>query len=370
MHRLTPWAASRLALIVIPAIVAGCNRPPSADPPPLVDAGTLKQTEVLPYTQGVLRPDKNYVYCATFQIAWDQMQELLGGKFELEGDPPLAVALDREHFDKQGLSPASYLAAAGRVQDGINDRIRREMQNRFPHARTTIPEAPSGTALVAYAYLAKVLAFGEAFDRRREPLVFQSGSRGMKIASFGFRLDSEPQHEHERALERQVKILSYHSADDFVLELKTKSQHDELILAKVPPGPTLAATIAAVRERIEKHPTEPSESEWNCRQEPLAIPLLDFNVRRDYAELIGKQLKSQNLTIDVALQDIFFRLDETGARLASQADVSVKSATRTSTPTERVFVFDRPFLVMMQEVGAAAPYFVIWVGDPEVLVGT
>src|ERR1700733_7940425 len=100
MHRLTPWAASRLALIVIPAIVAGCNRPPSADPPPLVDAGTLKQTEVLPYTQGVLRPDKNYVYCATFQIAWDQMQELLVGKFELEGDPPLAVALDREHFDK------------------------------------------------------------------------------------------------------------------------------------------------------------------------------------------------------------------------------------------------------------------------------
>ena len=52
MHRLTPWAASRLALIVIPAIVAGCNRLPSADPPPLVDAGTLKQTEVLPYTQG------------------------------------------------------------------------------------------------------------------------------------------------------------------------------------------------------------------------------------------------------------------------------------------------------------------------------
>jgi Serpin (serine protease inhibitor) len=362
-------AASRFALFVIPAIVAGCSGS-SADPPPLVDAGTLKQTEILPYTEGVLRPDKNYVYCATFQIAWDQMRELLGGTFELEGDPPLAIALNRGQFDKQGLSPASYLATAGRVQDGINDRIRREMQDRFPHARTTIPEAPAGTALIAYAYLSKTLAFGETFDRRPEPLVFHSGNRSVKIASFGFRLDSEPQDEHEQALERQVKILSYHSADDFVLELKTKSRQDELILAKIPPGPTLAATIAAVRERIQKHPTEPSASEWDCRQEPLAIPLLDFNVRREYAELIGKQVKSQNLTIDVALQDIFFRLDETGARLESQADLTAKSAMRSSKPSHRVFVFDRPFLLVMQERGAAAPYFVIWVGDPEVLVGT
>jgi hypothetical protein len=369
MHRLTPWAASRLALIVIPAFVAGCNRLPSADPPPLVDAGTLKQTEVLPYTQGALQPDKSYVYCATFEIAWDQMKELVGGKLEIEGDPPLAVALGRGHFDKKGLSPASYLAAAGRVQDGVIDRIHREMKDRFPHARATVPDVPAGTALVAYAYLAKALAFEETFDRSLEPLVFQNGKRSVKTASFGFRRDSAPQHEHERALERQVKILSYHSVDDFVLELKTKSRHDELILAKILPGTTLAATIAAVRERIEKRPTEPMGAAWDCRQEPLAIPLLDFNLRREYAELTGKRLKSHDLTIDVALQDIFFRLDETGARLESQSDISVKSEARASIPTHRVFVFDRPFLLMMQEVGAAAPYFVIWVGDPELLVG-
>jgi hypothetical protein len=370
MHRLTPRTAGRLALILFSAIVAGCNGLSSADPPPLVDAGTLKQTEVLPYTQGALQPDKNYVYCATFQIAWDQMRELVGGKLEIEGDPPLAVALGRGHFDKRGLSPTSYLAISGRVQDGVVDRIHREMKNRFPHARTTVPDVPAGTALVAYAYLAKALAFKETFDRNPEPLVFHSGKRSVKIVSFGFQLDSEPQHEHERALERQVKILSYHSVDDFVLELKTKSQADELILAKIPPGATLAATIAAVRERIEKRPTEPMDTEWNCRQEPLAIPLLDFNLRREYTELTGKRLKSHDLTIDVALQDIFFRLDETGARLESQSDVSVKSATRASNPKPRAFVFDHPFLVMMQEAGAAAPYFAIWVGDPEVLVGS
>ncbi len=370
MHRLKPWAASRLALMVIPAIVAGCSRLSSADPPPLVDAGTLKETEVLPYTQGALQPDKNYVYCATFQIAWDQMRELVGGKLEIEGDPPLAVALGRGHFEKRGLSPASYLAAAGRVQDGVIDRIRREMSDRFPHARTTLPDFPAGTALVAYAYLVKTLAFRETFDRLPKPLEFHNGRRSVKIASFGFRRDSAPQHQHESALEQQVKILSYHSVDDFVLELKTKSQQDELILAKIPPGTTLAATIAAVRERIEKRPAEPADTEWDCRQEPLAIPLLGFNVRREYAELTGKGIKSQDLTIDIALQDIFFRLDETGARLESQANLSAKSTTRTSLPTQRAFVFDRPFLLMMQEVGAAEPYFVVWVGDPEGLAGT
>ena len=92
-------------------------------------------------------------------------------------------------------------------------------------------------------------------------------------------------------------------------------------------------------------------------------------MRREYAEIIGKPLEAHDLTIDVALQDIFFRLDETGARLESQADLSAKSAERSSLPTHRAFVFDRPFLLMMQEVGGASPYFVIWVGDPEVLVG-
>ena len=118
MHRLTPWTARLFGIIVIPATVAGCNRLSSTDPPPLVDASTLKQTEVLPYTQGALQPDKNYVYCATFQVVWDQMKELVGGRLEIEGDPPLAVALSRGHFDKRGLSPASYLAVAGRVEDG------------------------------------------------------------------------------------------------------------------------------------------------------------------------------------------------------------------------------------------------------------
>ena len=111
------------------------------------------------------------------------------------------------------------------------------MKDRFPHARAKVPDVPAGTALVAYAYLVKTLAFGETFDRSREPLVFHSGNRSVKIASFGFRRDSEPQHEHEAALERQVKILSYHSVDDFVLELKTKSQQDNLILAKIRPAP-------------------------------------------------------------------------------------------------------------------------------------
>ena len=50
----------------------------------------------------------------------------------------------------------------------------------------------------------------------------------------------------------QVRIHDYKGTNDFVIELKTKSPLDRVILAKVAPGETLAATIASVQKRAAK----------------------------------------------------------------------------------------------------------------------
>ncbi|HET6328209.1 MAG TPA: hypothetical protein VFG04_26240 [Planctomycetaceae bacterium] len=357
-------------ILFVVIVITGCSDSSNStvQPPPLIDAGSLKETVVSPVIDATLRPDQNEIYCSTFQIAWDQLKAQLDGHLDLEGDPPLAVALNRTHFDKNGLSPASYFAVVGRVDDGVLDRIRREMGTRFPNANLTFPDPPPSAGLVAYAYLAKSLAFKVAFDRLPHPINFHAGNRTAQIACFGVH---DP-HRRERQLSElvgQVKILAYASDHDFVLSLKTNSKQDELILAKLPPASTLAATIAAVQTRIDKHPTSPEQSTWAFGSEELAIPLIDFNIRRRYSELISKNLKGQRLSIDVALQDIFFHLDENGARLESQAMAEAKSEASLSKPVRRTFVFDEPFLLMMREVGADAPYFAIWAANPEVLVG-
>ena len=41
--------------------------------PPLQSAETLTETDVLPHTEGAITPGRNYVYCPTFQMAWDEL---------------------------------------------------------------------------------------------------------------------------------------------------------------------------------------------------------------------------------------------------------------------------------------------------------
>jgi len=64
----------------------------------------------------------------------------------------------------------------------------------------------------------------------------------------------------------------------------------------------------------------------------------------------------------LALQNIRFRLDERGAILKSEAAMAA------CLPNEpRQFIFDKPFLILLERHDAAQPYFALWVDNPELL---
>ncbi|HEX4125760.1 MAG TPA: hypothetical protein VHY37_13620, partial [Tepidisphaeraceae bacterium] len=64
----------------------------------------------------------------------------------------------------------------------------------------------------------------------------------------------------EAALEEQVQILNYQDPNHFIIELRTKSPADRLILAK-PPGATLGETIQAVEATIGSSTPQPAGSD-------------------------------------------------------------------------------------------------------------
>ena len=66
-----------------------------------------------------------------------------------------------------------------------------------------------------------------------------------------------------------------------------------------------------------------------------------------------------------AEQIIRFRFDEKGTLLRSESSMATKTSVR-ERPVD--LVFDRPFLVLLQRVGASAPYFALWVDNAELLV--
>jgi hypothetical protein len=267
-------------------------------------------------------------------------------------------------FGKPGAS--GYIALAGFVRDGIHDRIRRALDDTFGGlARPKYIPPPDLTPrpqdIVAYAYLFKHLEFAVPFERLDEPITF--GPR--KLAGFGMSGlkpgcgDMCP----------QVLLLDYRTPDDFVIEPRTKSAGDRLILAKCAPGETLARTVDATLRRAD-----PAKAAQATPGDVLRVPKLNFDVTRRYGELEGKRLVSGNpavakdLILLSALQNTRFQLDEKGVRLRSEGHMAFGCSRAAMPEPKHVMVFDRPFLITLVQTGAKAPYFALWVDNVELLV--
>jgi hypothetical protein len=329
------------------------------------EAGDLRGTVVSPHLEVALG-DRNVLWCGTFQLAWNEACGLAGGKLRFRDRAPDAVeVLNRKTFERGDLDDASFVALAGYVRDGMQGRIGRALQEKFAGRASPVlaafPEVGRPQDMVVYSYLFKNLEFPVAYERGQTPAVFD----GKSIACFGMGPEYKPGREQ---MAQQTLIHDYVGRDDFVIELKSKSEGDRVILAKVKAGRTLAETVAAVAQRAGKGAVSADPADV------LVVPKLNFDVTRRYGELEGLHLMAtapgmaDDLTLARAAQNIRFQMDEKGVRLRSEAHMSFACSASYSPPPKHEMIFDKPFLIIMMRKGAMQPYFAMWVANPELLV--
>lgn len=355
---------------------SGCNSEPS-EPVLTASARDLKGTTITPHLEAPLTGDENVLWCATFQIVWNALCIEAGGDVHLvDGEPPMVGVLNKRAVTKAVLDDPSYVAIAGMIGDGVLQKIRDELQRKFA-GRPSTPLLDSADTLppdhwVAYAYLLKDLPFEHVFLKYDHALDFA----GRKVKSFGV-FDHHYPYEKLREIAQQAKVVDVATLpgaegdeyprgdpDNFIIELVTKPADDRLILAKVPPEKTLAETVAAVRGRVAKAKPKPLSTE-----DTLRIPSLDFDLTRHFDELEGKLIRAPKSDFNgqplvMAAQRVCFRLNEAGARLESEGAIAAMSEPMTLGE----YIFDKPFLILLERKGAANPYFALWVGNAELLV--
>lgn len=321
------------------------------------NAADLKHTIVTPHLECRIEPGKNVLWCTTFQLAWNELCDLSGGPISMESAPPMVAVLNKRTASKDDLDEASYVALAGLRGEGIYEKIRNELDEKFGGgASPELFESVPRRDWVTYAYLFKALPFEWAFKRWHNGMVFE----GYWVDCFGI-FEYNDRDENAVRVANQVAVVDHQNDDDFIVELTTRAKDDRLVLAKVPPDDSLAETVTMVRQRMAK--AEPTKMR---SAESLSVPVLDFDILREYSELYGRPIGARSQEVDAtefgyACQSIRFRLDETGAVLKSESiDAEVD--------TPRSLVFDKPFLILLQRRGADNPYFALWVGNPELLV--
>jgi hypothetical protein len=327
------------------------------------DVSELKDTELVAHPDTPLDPTKNVLWCGTLQLAWNEAIGLAGEKLIFDNPPPVVGLLNREDFTRADLDPASYVAIADFERNHVENQIRAALEKTFgdaasPELIPPIPTNPAPDDFVAYAYLYKNLSFAHPFPDN-DPLYFGE----MNVKNFGFVRDVG---ELSGDVLKQVQIYDYQSRNDFVIQLKTKSPREELILAKVTPGATLQATIDAVLQRIATNKPETA-----AKSDRMAIPKLNFDLRKDFHELEGLVLEPSpaakirsKLVLTKAEQLVRFQLNEKGAVLKSEAVMVMKALAMVP---GKMLIFDRPFLVLMKQADSPKPYFALWVGNASLL---
>jgi hypothetical protein len=316
-------------------------------------------------------PDgKSVIWCSSFQIAWNRLRDdLAKGPVRLQNAQAIADRLNRAEQSEADLSPDEFYAAAGWVKDGIAERIRREMGQKFPKVPLSELDTPNAAG-VAYAYLQAQAKFSLPFFDNPARLVFRTSSgTEIPVSSFGI---PEREYAGGKSLRDQVAILllEHHAdkedvAEGFALDLDKNSMPNQLILARVARKRTLHEMLAELKGKVAAYKPAPFDREF-LPQDTLLVPNMRLRFQHHFAELEGTDKLFSNpgmkgLWLSTAVQDIKFEMHKGGAELASEAAIAVKSRWGIA------FRFDQPFLLVMKKRSAAQPFLVIWVDGGELL---
>jgi hypothetical protein len=321
------------------------------------DADSLQQTTVTSYLQKKITKGKNLIFCSTFQLAWNVLWDgLIKEPIKLSGTPEIQTMLNQRLTNKEDISDDACIAMVGFNRNGIIQKIDDALLKKFNNKQGCDIKLSNPSGFLAYGYLFKSLEFKNKFeDLNANPIFF---NKETKVETFGIK-------KYSYEIAKQVKILHYNNDDDFILKIESKSQNDEIILAKIEPKETLLSTVDYVFEQIKNKKTIIVE-----KGDILKIPKFDFDIFKKYSELISREFLNKNLKgyfISDAFQGIKFKLDEKGVILESYAGII--GAKSMSGPLEtKKLIFDKPFLFCLKEKNGKYPYFVMWVDNAELML--
>jgi len=369
--RKSRWAISGRAILGVTLILVICAvAAPLFDfrcgafhpyvPPPLAASGNaanLRATIILPCADLPMPVGKNVIWSASFQVAWDELKKVAGGG--LPGNQDLVRRLNAVVLARDTLPRDNCYVATGPASQSFIDKINADMNARFPGVKPDIVPANADDVL-AYAYLKAEVKFAHPFFDSKSGLDFVDAT-GVRspINSFGLYQTSGSSQANDQLAE-QVAVLyrvrgdEFGDSREFALDLDRHSAPAQLILARVEPRETLAATWKSIKEKIAD-PLNRQDAYFGS-QDRLGVPNINFDLLRRYTELET----DNDFHLLQAAQRIKFRLDRAGADLADESTALTRAA-------HRRFLFDRPFLVVLRNRDSGEPYFLMWIANAELL---
>jgi hypothetical protein len=332
-----------------------------AEPSFAGSSAKLVKTVVVPTLETPLPDGKSAIWCATLAMAWQQMEkDVVKQSIELKGT---AVGRDLSRTPLPALEAKDHFAAAGYVEDGIIERIRREVAARFPKALLPEASSPGPGAVVAYAHLEASIFYEFEFKHSERDLDFRdSTGRQTPVHAFGIR--EKDKGRGLRGFRDQVDIL-LNAGPSFAVELSKNTRPYQILLARVDRKATLKETLANLDDRIAAR----KEGEHSLGDAAIfLVPSMNWRLDHQFRELIGKKPTNPGLRdwfIYDTRQEIDFKMDRKGVVISSRGRGDWNNGHEG--PPNKDLIFDRPYLIILKTRADNRPFFVMWVDNAELL---
>lgn len=305
--------------------------------PEVKNVTLLKETDFVATLENPINKNKNNIYSASLLFAWDEIKEAVDSEIAVSKKAEDLYLLHKSQTYKEVLKEWEYAASAEIV----------------------------GDRMTAKASFSKSLPFAEKLISYTDRLAFEN----TKVASFG----ASGHHYFQHNI---VEVLYYKNDKNFLVRLNPKDEeHQILLLMSSKKHKNMGEYYAEIAKRTEKGKADRGHKNrcWRSTfmdDDQLIIPKFSYNLSKDYETMIGKEVKTTNVscTIDQMWQRTAFILDEVGAEIESEAAVEVNEEASEEKPTPQKLIFDKPFALFLARKDAINPYFGMWVANAELMV--
>lgn len=336
-------------------------------------------------------------WTSTFQLCWNEFIKLVGTeKIEyVEGNPPLADELNKQLFTKDDLSNDSYYVSVTKQTLKHKKEIEKAIKEKFNESSDilnsfkfdNIPDEETNKWFI-YSMLLKNFKFIKPYSILDSE--YFNNEKSQKYKYFGYTNIGDDR-KNQPLRESYTESLFYINDDDFAVKFSDKNKKEEMILYLTSSDKSFdeiylellnknAKKDKYIQDRIKEMQNKYAINSEIKFKNYYKIPFIHIDEELNFdKELAQKDIKDKTYDktgytweILKTLQTIKFDLDNEGAKLKSEAGMSVMMKTSLEPIREievnNLYYFNRPFVIFLKENGKNKPYFAARVKDGKYLV--
>lgn len=297
----------------------------------------LEDVEIVPTL--ISNVENNTIWCGTFQLIWNDLQEEVGSDIVFLDDMENQMVLDlnQRTFTENDISGNYYYKNYGFMTPSLKEEIEKGISEKFQETSNILNNfefLEDSKDYFFYTMLVVDFEFLKPFDEINSNI-------------FGITNNSLED------LNQNVKVLYYLDDGNYAVLLKTTTD-TEVILVKGESGNNF----------LEMYQSLNLENQEDFLSDDIiSISKFNFEVEGSFDEIEEKEflINDESYMIGKTMQTIEFKMDNKGGSLKSEAGMEVNKGSISN----RVFDFTDDFTLFLKEEDKSLPYFAINIDNIE-----